>query len=261
MQITIHKNSLQRDSLNPPDEADGEIVFWKRVKAEGKAMEGKASSTFEIILDLRARLFQVRCDGNIPASVIAEAVTNEMASYTLLPRRQLLVQRSATPVAAEWIAHDAEHVSGLLHRLREAKAFEARETPPQPPGLEKLRNALLDSMHDNMLSMRAWRKRRDSPHQLMLLKSFDVYTWDTLRSDFLRLCDDQDLQLAFAKFFDACGRFAAATAAELQQPRQDPNRLGPDSIVQRDMDEMIQVGQKTLMKFGRELVLPQHLRD
>lgn len=272
MHITLLTNTLQRDSLNPPDEDDAEIVFWKRVKAKGMARPEKGKATpFLVILDVRSRLMQVRTEQpfTVGAAEIGQALVDEMASYTLEAVSRNFVEKERSARQAEWMVRDAEHASGLLHRLREGKEFEWRKGR-RAPGLDAAYAALIESVNANLLAMHAWNKNRQSPAAGPMFIPFDLFTWQTLQTRLQELSDDLELQLKFARFFGYVEIFKAApTSTYNREP--DPPRNGtlpypitpvtPAVALNRIWPEATQLGYKLLMSFEKEFQLPVYLRD
>lgn len=272
MHVTILTNTLQRDSLNPPEGDDAEIVFWKRVKAKGLARIGKAKPTpFLVILDVRSRLIQVRTEAPhaMPAAEIGQALVDEMASFTLQPTSRNFVEKEGSAHQAEWMVRDAEHASGLLHRLREGKEFESRKGR-RAPGLDAAYEALLASVNANLLAMHAWQKNRQSPAAGPMFIPFDLFTWQALQARLQELSDDLDLHLKFARFFGYVEIFKSAPTSTYNREPDPPRAVilpypitpvTPTTVINSIWQEATQLGYKLLMGFGKTFELPVYLRD
>lgn len=275
MDLQILTNQVEQDRLNPSkdDSERLDVVQWKRIVAKGIATENQAQTKFTVLLDLRSRLLRVLTKEEAPgcnAADIAQALMYEMASYTMEPSSRLGAPNANDVSKAEWIVRDADHVSGLLHRLGEAKRFPARTEPPHPPGYDDVRSVLLDATDENLLAMFAWDKRRQNPGRLNWRPPFNTHDWDVLRDRYLPLEDDLQLFRQFARFFGQVAQYAQAVAVIEANPTDRPDYSAPTNAAARKAaeefigqlhHELIQVGLKLLAACGRTFTLPPHLRS
>lgn len=213
MRLQILRNIVQEDNLNPPDGQEGELIWWKRVKSDGTVETQREQQGFEVILDLRSRLMQVRVKEtrDIGAVEVAEALVSKMCEFVAVPRSRLFVQRAVTNGASvEWIVSDAVQVSGLLHRVKEAKEFEAPARPPYPAPLVPILEHLIDAVIENVRMMYQWEqdnKKHEPPHYIRV----GTHVWETLKTQFLELTDNPRMRGDFAQFFDYVMVFRSAT--------------------------------------------------
>lgn len=279
LRIEILSNHLDRDKLNPgePDVLRAEVVYWKRVVASGQVKFGGSSGRVQAILDVRARILRVSLTEvqnlgpvalRLELKPVAYGLVNKMAEFAMHRRSDLAMPFNQD--GSEWLVADPEHVSGLLHRLKEAKEFTAPQTAPKPPGHAAVLATLLDAVDENLKAMFAFSKERVYPSN-RYLPPFNGFAWETLRERFLRLEDDSTLVQRFARFFDHVAQYAAA----VHVVRTHPKSPGPDYSVaaphgpRRVAEEFIGQNEQEVQQLGLKLLgdlrekpfeLPQHLR-
>lgn len=205
MRLQVLKNTVQQDRLNPPAGEEGELVYWKRVRSEGAAVKGDVRHLFDVLLDLRSRILTVRMDEHqaIAAAEVADGLVNAMCAYIPVPKSRLFIQRAVTDrTHVEWMVTDAIQVSGLLHRLKEAKEFDALTEAPYPKPLVPLLDRLVQAVISNMRMMSQWQVDRQYTGRMSYYIRFDRHDWDVLHPRFVESTDDATMLARFAQFFD-----------------------------------------------------------
>lgn len=208
MRLQVVKNMVQPDQLNSSQGSDGELVHWKRVKTEGLVIQESQRSGFEVYLDLRSRIMLVRVpeDSLVRAADVADGLVNAMCTYIPVPKSRLFVQRAAMDSRrVEWMVTDAEQVSGLLHRLKEAKEFDAPEHAPYPTPLVPLLEQLTDAVITNLRWIAQWQLDRQHRGRMSHHIRYDRHAWDVLHARFVEATDDAAMLSKFARFFDLVG--------------------------------------------------------
>lgn len=205
MRLRIVKNVVQPDRINAANGEEGELVAWKRLKTEGQTLLNDRQLPFVLLLDMRSRLMQVRVDPNpdVAAVEVADGLVNAMCSYVPVPRSSLFIQRAVTDrTQVEWMVTDAVQVSGLLHRLKEAKEFDAPTTPPFPEPFRPIVKQLVDAVIRNMRIMAGWQRDTEYEGRFLYYHRFETHVWEMLRERFIAGTDDPEVLASFAKFFD-----------------------------------------------------------
>lgn len=264
MNVEILKNTVQKDNVNPADASEGELVHWKRIRSKGVAWNGDERAEFDVILEMRGRLMQVRLaeQKGLTAVEVGEGLVNKMCTFIAVPRSRLFVARPATSLnGAEWMVSDPEHVSGLLHRLAEEKVFEVPASAPYPAPLVEILEKLIDSVAENTRSMYIWQEHHNRSQPVYNL-DLRTHVWEVLRPRFLELTDDPDMQANFAKFFDYVPMYAASVKTlldseprsfqeQITNPRRSPAATAQATINWSHQDAT-QLGLRLIQRYGNE---------
>lgn len=206
---------------------------FKRTRAWGAAEMDAKKFEFEVVLDIRARLLSVGAPkGQIlakpVATLIGQAMVNEMGIFVARPIEHLFV-RVEESERAEWIVTDADHVNGLLHRLRERKMFTARASPPMPRRLREITEHLLDAAIENMRQVN-WTWNPSSNLSAYNIPGIDLSTWEVNRERFTDWMEDRETREQFARIFELYRSYAHIWPIAIQAaPAQ--GRGHPDNTV------------------------------
>lgn len=208
--------------LKPEDDnykGQGGDDHFKRTRAWGKAQfEGRAVG-FVVILDIRARLFSIKPEEKqeldlSDARAIGSALVNEMGLFVSRPIAQLMIPADGTE-RAEWVVTDADHVNGLLHRLKERKRFTARASAPVPLRLREITEQLIGAALTNLREVNwCWNDTGNlSPSNVPTL---NLSTWEVNRDRFIDWTEDRELRELAARAFELCETYAKLWSLAIQ---------------------------------------------
>lgn len=229
LQVTIRQMRVEEDDYKE----NSAEPHYKRTRAWGHAVRERKQLDFEIILDIRARLFSVGPPkgqhlAKADAHAVGEAVVNEMAIFVARPIAHLLVPVEESE-RAEWIVTDADHVNGLLHRLRERKTFIARPSAPIPRRLREITEHILGAAIENMRQVNGtW--NGSSNLSTMHVPAIDLSTWEVNRERFTEWTEDRGTRERFARLFELYRSYAQTWPIAIQAaPSRE--RGSPDNTV------------------------------
>lgn len=204
MQLEINSIVVQEDNLAETSSDEAELRFWKRVKVKGHAYIEDEAHAFKVILGMRDRLMLVKSQGDPrpEADRIAKGLIYKMCEFITEPTSSLFVRRYRDRSdLSEWMVRDAEHASGLIHRIKEEGKFEAGTEAPTSPLLGDIIEGLVDAVAYTTKSMEEWDRQFSSggvPDRLR----FETYAWNVHCDQLVELSDNHEMMERFARFFD-----------------------------------------------------------
>lgn len=201
MNIRLLPGVVRKDSLKEGND-EGAVLEFKRFKSKAEAQAQKDSPwlTFDVQLDLRARLFWIGRGHDAQTSMsphdVGQAILREAGRFLMVPLSDLVAPLQPSAVRrAEWVVRDADHLLGLLHRVQEAQVFRAADRTPRaaqlPPLLKRLaasigRNAKgYAERHQQIAYTSGWNKPIEPP-------DVDLSVWQAHGTRILELLDDAE---------------------------------------------------------------------
>ncbi|HVL49551.1 MAG TPA: hypothetical protein VM889_13425 [Candidatus Thermoplasmatota archaeon] len=227
MHITITKLLAQQDKTRVNDDGEDELEYWKRVTARGIAEENGSTHHFELILDRRAGLLTVGPRKDQPsgnAQRIAEAIVREMGAFVARPIGHLVIPAESPDPASrsEWIVTNADHVSGLLHRVKEQKRFSARKATPTPAHLRGMVESLVNDVIANLRAVERIFNDHDNLDRSEVLV-VETTAWDVHRESYLQESDDMRQKERLARFFERVRQLGRFWDIAIQGARERPD--------------------------------------
>jgi hypothetical protein len=229
LQVTITRLRVEEDDYKD----NSTEPHFKRTRAYGEAESSQKKLDFEVLLDIRGRLLSVGAPkgqqiSKPEALPIGQAIVNEMGIFVARPIAHILVPAEESE-RAEWIVTDADHVNGLLHRLKERKTFTARAKPPMPRRLREITEHLLSAAIENMRQVN-WTWNPSSNLSESHVPAIDLSTWEVNRERFTDWTEDREMREQFARLFELYRSYAHMWPMAIQAiPQRD--RGAPDHAV------------------------------
>lgn len=211
----LFNTRVEQDTFKNGESA-GELLYFKRLRMDGRVEADGVNAKFELVLDLRARILSIGLKGPspVPPAQIAESVFTEVARYVLGSIGRDIRVLASDAKRVEYIVRDADHVSGLLHRVQERGDFTAHDVhhwPPWPLPLEYMLEDILAVVCTNLEMINELVKTVDGQNSLPTAARFDTVLWEIKRGHFLELCGHDTLSVRVVSFFEQLKALAELT--------------------------------------------------
>lgn len=229
--LDVARTTVQDDRINRKEATDseGDLVHWKRVIVALRGKQGDHQFGVEVRLDLRARLMQVTVENtSLTPKRVATTIVHHMCRFAYQAKADLFVCRPTEHAnVSEWIVSDGAHVSGLLHRLKEAGTLDEQPNAPIPPALEHQFRSILVDIKGNLSSMNAWNNQAVTMNNQMHGLTFPMENWDLNGERVLRAVEDPEIALDLTTFFEGAREYAVQVPRALDNWSQRPTIQKP----------------------------------